>query len=58
MKKLLNIFKSNWKPISLSYILYFISVVLFSLYPKILGDTIDHLINGEFGYIWALVIVF
>lgn len=58
MKKLLNIFKSNWKPISLSYILYFISVVLFSLYPKILGDTIDHLVNGEFGYIWALVIVF
>ena len=58
MKKLLNIFKSNWKPISLSYILYFISVVLFSLYPKILGDTIDHLVNGEFGYIWSLVIVF
>ena len=58
MKKLLNIFKSNWKPISLSYLLYFISVVLFSLYPKILGDTIDHLVNGEFGYIWALVIVF
>jgi ABC-type bacteriocin/lantibiotic exporter with double-glycine peptidase domain len=58
MKKLLNIFKNNWKSISLSYLLYFISVVLFSLYPKILGDTIDHLVNGEFGYIWALVIVF
>ena len=58
MKKLLNIFKNNWKSISLSYILYFISVVLFSLYPKILGDTIDHLVKGEFGYIWALVIVF
>ena len=58
MKKLLNIFKNNWKSISLSYILYFISVVLFSLYPKILGDTIDHLVNGEFGYIWSLVIVF
>lgn len=58
MKKLLNIFKNNWKSISLSYLLYFISVVLFSLYPKILGDTIDHLVNGEFGYIWSLVIVF
>lgn len=58
MKKLLNIFKSNWKPISFSYLLYFTSVVLFSLYPKILGDTIDHLVNGEFGYIWSLVIVF
>ena len=58
MKKLLEIFKNNWKQISLSYLLYFISVVLLAFYPKILGDTIDHLVDGDYGYIWVLVIVF
>ena len=51
MHRLLEIFKTSWKQISLSYLLYLISVVLLALYPKILGDTIDHLVNGEFDYI-------
>ena len=58
MHRLLEIFKTSWKQISLSYLLYLTSVVLLALYPKILGDTIDHLVNGEFDYIWALAGVF
>lgn len=58
MDKLKDIFKSNWGKISFSYLLFTISSLLVILYPKVLGDTIDHLIAKDYSYIGYLVSVF
>lgn len=55
MDKLKTIFKNNWKAISLSYTLFSVNSILMLLYPKILGDTIDHLIAKDYSYIWYMV---
>jgi ABC-type multidrug transport system fused ATPase/permease subunit len=55
MDKLKVIFKENWKTITLSYTLFSINSILMLVYPKILGETIDHLIAKEYYYIWYMV---
>ena len=58
MNKLQEMFKENWKSIVLSYSLFSINAILLLMYPKILGESIDHLIAKEYSYIWYLVITF
>lgn len=58
MDKLKVIFKNNWKTIILSYTLFSINSILMIVYPKILGETIDHLIAKDYQYIWYMVINF
>jgi hypothetical protein len=55
MDKLKVIFKDNWKAITLSYSLFSINSILMLIYPKILGDTIDHLIAKDYSYTWYMV---
>ena len=58
MDKLKVIFKDNWKTIILSYFLFAIHSILNILQPKILGNTIDHLIAKDYYYAWYLVLLF
>jgi ABC-type bacteriocin/lantibiotic exporter with double-glycine peptidase domain len=58
MNKLTQIFKDNWKWIMLSYLLFSISSILQFTYPKVLGDTIDHLVAKDYFYVWHLGLVF
>ena len=58
MDKLKVIFKNNWKTIILSYFLFAIHSILNILQPKILGNTIDHLIAKDYYYAWYLVLLF
>lgn len=55
MVKLKVMFKENWKMITLSYSLFSINSLLMLIYPKILGNTIDHLIAKDYTYIWYMV---
>lgn len=58
MQKLKQIFKTNWKTIVFSYSLFSINAILMLVYPKVLGNTIDHLITKDYNYIWYLVVTF
>lgn len=58
MVKLKTMFQDNWKSIVFSYLLFSINAVLMLIYPKILGNTIDHLIAKEYTYIWILASTF
>ena len=58
MDKLKVIFKNNWKTIILSYFLFAIHSILNILQPKILGNTIDHLIAKDYYYAWYLILLF
>lgn len=51
-------FKENWKSIMFSYSLFMINSILMVMYPKILGNSIDHLIAKDYSYIWYLVSTF
>jgi len=51
MDKLKVIFKNNWKTIILSYTLFSINSILMIVYPKVLGETIDHLISKDYQFI-------
>ena len=55
MVKLKLIFKENWKAITFSYTLFSINSILMLVYPKVLGNTIDHLIAKDYTYIWYMV---
>jgi ABC-type multidrug transport system fused ATPase/permease subunit len=55
MVKLKLIFKENWKAIIFSYTLFSINSILMLVYPKVLGNTIDHLIAKDYTYIWYMV---
>jgi hypothetical protein len=55
MLKLKNIFKENWKAITFSYSLFSINSILMLVYPKVLGNTIDHLMDKDYNYIWYMV---
>jgi ABC-type bacteriocin/lantibiotic exporter with double-glycine peptidase domain len=55
MVKLKTIFKENWKAITFSYSLFSINSILMLVYPKVLGNTIDHLMDKDYGYIWYMV---
>jgi ABC-type multidrug transport system fused ATPase/permease subunit len=58
MNKLKVMFKENWKSIIFSYSLFAINSILMVMYPKVLGDSIDHLIAKDYSYIWYLVSTF
>ena len=58
MNKLTIMFKENWKSIMCSYSLFMINSILMVMYPKILGNSIDHLIAKDYSYIWYLVSTF
>lgn len=58
MNKLKVMFKENWKSIIFSYSLFVINSILMVMYPKVLGDSIDHLIAKDYSYIWYLVSTF
>ncbi len=58
MNKLINIFKTNWISISISYLLFSISSIISFIYPKVLGNTIDHLVSKDYFYLWHLGILF
>lgn len=58
MNKLKVMFKENWKSIMFSYSLFMINSILMVVFPKILGNSIDHLIAKDYQYIWYLVLVF
>jgi len=58
MDKLKVIFKNNWKTITLSYCLFAIHAALTIIQPKVLGNTIDHLMAKDYYYAWYLILVF
>jgi ABC-type bacteriocin/lantibiotic exporter with double-glycine peptidase domain len=58
MNKLKVMFKENWKSIIFSYSLFAINSILMVMYPKVLGDTIDHLISKDYSYMWYLISTF
>jgi hypothetical protein len=58
MNKLKVMFKENWKSIMFSYSLFMVNSILMVVYPKILGNSIDHLIAKDYSYIWYLVSMF
>lgn len=58
MNKLKIMFLENWKPIMFSYSLFMVNSILMVVYPKILGNSIDHLIAKDYSYIWYLVLMF
>jgi ABC-type bacteriocin/lantibiotic exporter with double-glycine peptidase domain len=58
MNKLKTMFNENWKSIIFSYSLFTINSVLTIMYPKILGNTIDHLIAKQYYYIGYMVLIF
>jgi ABC-type multidrug transport system fused ATPase/permease subunit len=58
MNKLKVMFGENWKSIMFSYSLFVINSVLMVMYPKVLGNAIDHLIAKDYSYIWYLVSTF
>ena len=58
MGKLVKIFKDNWFVISLSYFLFSISSIISFIYPKVLGNTIDHLVAKDYFYLWHLGLLF
>ena len=58
MNKLKIMFRDNWKSILFSYSLFAINSTLMVVYPKVLGDSIDHLIAKDYSHIWYLVFTF
>lgn len=58
MSKLSVMFNDNWKSIMFSYSLFAINSMLMVVYPKVLGESIDHLIVKEYSYVWYLVLTF
>lgn len=58
MDKLKNIFKENWKPIMFSYFLFSMQSIFMLIYPKVLGNTIDHLIKKDYTYVIYLLLTF
>jgi hypothetical protein len=58
MTKLKTIFKENWKSISLSYFLFSMQSIFMLIYPKVLGESIDHLIAKDYSFIFYLVFTF
>ena len=58
MNKLRIMFRDNWKSILFSYSLFAINSILMVVYPKVLGESIDHLIAKDYSYVWHLVSTF
>jgi hypothetical protein len=58
MGKLKQIFKENWFGITISYSLFSLQAISMLIYPKVLGDTIDHLIAKDYSYVIYLLLTF
>jgi ABC-type multidrug transport system fused ATPase/permease subunit len=58
MLKLKTIFKENWKSILFSYFLFSIQAIFMLIYPKVLGESIDHLIAKDYSFIFYLLLTF
>jgi ABC-type multidrug transport system fused ATPase/permease subunit len=58
MKKLKTIFKENWKQIIFSYFLFSMQSIFLLIYPKVLGESIDHLIAKDYSFIIYLLLTF
>ena len=58
MGRLKKMFEENWKSILFSYSLFVVNAILMVVYPKVLGNAIDHLIAKDYSYIWYLVSTF
>jgi ABC-type multidrug transport system fused ATPase/permease subunit len=58
MTKLKAIFTENWKQILLSYFLFSIQSIFMLIYPKVLGESIDHLIAKDYSFIVYLLLTF
>lgn len=58
MTKLKAIFIENWKQILLSYLLFSMQSIFMLIYPKVLGESIDHLIAKDYSFIIYLLLTF
>jgi ABC-type multidrug transport system fused ATPase/permease subunit len=58
MDKLKLIFRENWGSILFSYLLFTMQSMFMLFYPKVLGDSIDHLIAKDYFYIGYLMLCF
>jgi ABC-type multidrug transport system fused ATPase/permease subunit len=58
MDKLKLIFKENWGAILFSYLLFTLQSMFMLFYPKVLGDSIDHLIAKDYFYVGYLMLCF
>jgi ABC-type multidrug transport system fused ATPase/permease subunit len=58
MLKLKTIFTENWKSILFSYFLFSMQSIFMLIYPKVLGESIDHLIAKDYSFIFYLLLTF
>jgi ABC-type multidrug transport system fused ATPase/permease subunit len=58
MTKLKAIFIENWKQILFSYLLFSMQSIFMLIYPKVLGESIDHLIAKDYSFIIYLLLTF
>lgn len=58
MDKLKAIFTENWKQILLSYFLFSLQSIFMLIYPKVLGESIDHLIAKDYSFVIYLLLTF
>lgn len=58
MNKLKLIFKENWIAILFSYTLFTMQSIFMLSYPKVLGETMDHLIAKDYYYMYYLLLTF
>lgn len=58
MGKLKQMFKENWGKILFSYFLFTLQAISIIIYPKVLGEFIDHLIVKDYSYVIYLLLTF
>ena len=58
MDKLIEIFKKNWLYIGFSYFLFTMQSIFMIIYPKVLGDFIDKLIERDNSYVIYMLMTF
>lgn len=58
MNKLKQIFKEHWVKILFSYLLFTLQSISIIIYPKVLGEFIDHLIVKDYSYVIYLILTF
>lgn len=58
MNKLKLIFKENWGKILISYLLFTLQSLSIIIYPKVLGEFIDHLVIKDYSYVKYMLLTF
>ncbi len=58
MSKLKLIFKENWGKILISYLLFTLQSLSIIIYPKVLGEFIDHLVLKDYSYVKYMLLTF